>query len=317
MAEEGSITSAAVKLGVSQPGLSAQIARLEKRLGSPLFVRRPHGAEATALGKLILDHARTILEDLERMDCAIVQARIADGPLRLAANYSTQFSNILAFLVDAGHQREVVPRVDISTARLTRELAVGSLDMGIVGVHPGFDHRPPAGISQLDVVETEPFLLVLSARHPLAGQKEIDVADLAADAWLLPPGEPDGTDRALRSVFAAAGIQPSTPYGRQDINEFWPYVAAGKVVAVTLPTIMPPPGSGVVVRAMRGMPLFGRQVVRWHPGRAAEQEARLIARAALVAFHRQLELTAHQQEWWRDSPRHRPIDASDLHEHKG
>lgn len=312
MADEGSITSAATKLGVSQPALSAQIGRLESRLESSLFVRRHQGVEPTALGRLILDHARSILDDLERMDRAIARARIADGPLRLAANYSTQFSNILAFLVDAGHQREVVPRVDISTTRLTRELANGSLDMGIVGVHPGFDDQPPDGIEQLDVVETEPFLLALSARHALADQKEVDVADLASDAWLLPPGEPDGTDLALRAVFGAAGIDPATPYGRQDINEFWPYVAAGKIVAVTLPTIMPPSGSGVVVRAMRGMPLFGRQVIRWHPDRATRDEARLMARAALVAFHRQLELTAHHQDWWHDTPGHRPVDSSDV-----
>ena len=57
--EEGSFTSAARKLGVTQPAVSAQIASLEKIIGQPLFVR---GTELrlTPAGETFLGYAQRI-----------------------------------------------------------------------------------------------------------------------------------------------------------------------------------------------------------------------------------------------------------------
>jgi len=61
VAEAGSFTAAADKLGITQSGMSQALASLEERLGVKLLVRQPRGVELTAFGERALEHARTAL----------------------------------------------------------------------------------------------------------------------------------------------------------------------------------------------------------------------------------------------------------------
>jgi DNA-binding transcriptional LysR family regulator len=51
IAEEGSVSKAAGRLGVTQPALTAQLRSIERILGGELFRRSPHGSEPTELGR--------------------------------------------------------------------------------------------------------------------------------------------------------------------------------------------------------------------------------------------------------------------------
>ena len=62
ISDAGSITKAASALGLSQPAISAQIKRIESLVGGSLFQRTANGSTPTELGKLVLAHARKILE---------------------------------------------------------------------------------------------------------------------------------------------------------------------------------------------------------------------------------------------------------------
>src|SRR5688500_2764602 len=61
IAETGSVTKAASQLGLAQPALTAQLQRIERSLGGPLFQRDRRGATPTALGELVLSRARVVL----------------------------------------------------------------------------------------------------------------------------------------------------------------------------------------------------------------------------------------------------------------
>src|SRR3712207_8466008 len=61
IAETGSVTKAASLLGLAQPALTAQLQRIERTLGGPLFERDRRGARPTALGELVLSRARVLL----------------------------------------------------------------------------------------------------------------------------------------------------------------------------------------------------------------------------------------------------------------
>lgn len=67
VAEEGNITSAAVKLHMSQPPLSRQIAKLEDEVGTPLLVRTPHGVNLTDAGKLLKSRAADLISARDKM----------------------------------------------------------------------------------------------------------------------------------------------------------------------------------------------------------------------------------------------------------
>jgi DNA-binding transcriptional LysR family regulator len=68
--DEGSFTTAAARLHVSQPGLSHQIQALERQLGGPLLERLPRGVRLTPAGRTALPHARASLAHAERATSA-------------------------------------------------------------------------------------------------------------------------------------------------------------------------------------------------------------------------------------------------------
>lgn len=66
VAEEGSISKAAVLLGVAQPAISQNIASLEHHFQSKLFTRSSRGVTPTREGKMLMEHTRTILRHVDR-----------------------------------------------------------------------------------------------------------------------------------------------------------------------------------------------------------------------------------------------------------
>lgn len=61
VAEEGQLTRAAQRLGLSQPPLTRQIHLLEEELGTPLLARHHHGVSLLPQGEIFLSHARALL----------------------------------------------------------------------------------------------------------------------------------------------------------------------------------------------------------------------------------------------------------------
>ena len=66
VADEGSITRTAGKIGIAQPALSRHIQHLEAELGTQLLTRLPRGVRLTSSGRDFLDYARTIVLDVSR-----------------------------------------------------------------------------------------------------------------------------------------------------------------------------------------------------------------------------------------------------------
>lgn len=66
VADEGSITRAADKLGVAQPALTRHLKRLEASLGTQLLMRLPRGVRLTTSGREFLEHARRITFEAAR-----------------------------------------------------------------------------------------------------------------------------------------------------------------------------------------------------------------------------------------------------------
>jgi len=95
IAEERSISRAAERLWIAQPGLSTQLRRLEAELGIKLFDRNTRGVELTPAGEVFLEHARAVISAAEeaRATGANLVAGLA-GTIRLglASETSTRIS---------------------------------------------------------------------------------------------------------------------------------------------------------------------------------------------------------------------------------
>ncbi|GKQ55116.1 LysR family transcriptional regulator [Bradyrhizobium sp. Ce-3] len=66
VSEHGGFSAAATSSGVGQPAISRQIKLLEEEVGTPLFLRHGRGIVLTGAGRRLLDHARAIVDRMER-----------------------------------------------------------------------------------------------------------------------------------------------------------------------------------------------------------------------------------------------------------
>jgi DNA-binding transcriptional LysR family regulator len=71
ISEAGSLLVASRALHVVQPALSHQVALVERELDTPLFVRSHRGMSLTPAGRAFVEHARVVLQDVERLRSSV------------------------------------------------------------------------------------------------------------------------------------------------------------------------------------------------------------------------------------------------------
>jgi DNA-binding transcriptional LysR family regulator len=202
VADEGSFTRAAEKLLVSQPGVSAQIRRLERELGEELLDRSDRTVRPTAVGAAVLPYARAAL-------AAVGGARIAvselAGLLRGRASLGTVTSPgvDLAGLLAAFHDLHPMIEMALSagdTDQLAAELTTGQLDAAILSLGA----TPPDGLD-LQVIVDQPIVAAVGRQHELAERGVVPLADLAGQSLIsLPRGS--GLRARLDEACAAAAV---------------------------------------------------------------------------------------------------------------
>lgn len=282
IAEAGSISKAAATLGYTQPALTAQLQRIERALGSPLFTRDGSGTRPTPLGGMVLNHATGILtlyddllRDVRRRgpgDTDLDTLRLGSIPGPLTALMMTAAQALLPQAVASLH----VPR---SEEELLDLLVGGHLEFGLGVDYLGYELTLPPGLD-VAVLTVEPVFVLLSARHRLAGETEVALADLAGEQWLAG----DGKDLRMRAQFRAACLRAGfTPRRVQRMNADVIFPLIGQGHAVALAHALTPARAGVAVRPLAGDPMWVRQLLIWpargplaahaHPLRDALTEA--------------------------------------------
>ena len=206
MADGGSMVHAAETIGLTQPAVTKAVRDLERDLGVELFERGNRGVKPTIYGEAMVRHAQRILAQLAHASEEIedlahgVGGRVAVGTL-LAAS---------AWLLPKAiaHIRSNRPRVFIDVVegtmdRLQPMLLRGDLDM-VVGRLSEFRHR--TGVHQ-EPLYSEEIALLARPGHRLAQRGRLELADLEAADWILPPPETT-LRRQLEKAFFDAGLDP-------------------------------------------------------------------------------------------------------------
>ncbi|HEY2640539.1 MAG TPA: LysR family transcriptional regulator [Streptosporangiaceae bacterium] len=204
VADEGTFTRAAEKLLVSQPGVSAQIRRLERELGEELLDRSDRVVRPTAVGAAVLPYARAALAAVDGARIAVSELT---GLLRGRAAIGTVTSpNVdMAGLLAAFHEQH--PMVDIvlstgDTDHLAADLMSGHLDAAIISIGTA----APEGL-QVQVLVDQPIVAAVGLQHHLASVGLVTLADLSGQPLIcLPRGS--GLRARLDEAYAAAGLSP-------------------------------------------------------------------------------------------------------------
>ncbi|HWZ81360.1 MAG TPA: LysR family transcriptional regulator [Terriglobales bacterium] len=178
----GSFTHAAEQLGISQPSLSQQIRALERKVGNPLFERLGRSVRLTAHGEALRQPAADILQQVAEAKCSLDQLQQGvRGKLRVGI-----IPTILPYLIAprVGAFAARFPEVDLqftedTTPHLVEQLQSGDLDLAVSGLPV---RNPDIVCSEL---AREPLLLAVAEKHPLAGEKVIDLEALQSERFLL------------------------------------------------------------------------------------------------------------------------------------
>lgn len=203
--EEGTLTAAARRLYLSQPALSRQLEKLERRMGAALFRRHHAGMTLTPEGRRLLDSAERVLGELARAEADVrALARGDAGSLRLATECYMCY-HWLPWVARAFGTR--FPGVELQLApEATRDpygaLASSAVDMALVYSAP----PAPAGVERTAVFEDELVALVAGG-HALAGEAHLAPERLAAETLLCHYAEP-ATGVLERAFLAPAGVRP-------------------------------------------------------------------------------------------------------------
>jgi DNA-binding transcriptional LysR family regulator len=193
-------TRAADEMYLSQPAVSMQIRQLEDAVGLPLFERLGRKIHLTEAGRELYYYAQAIDRQLKEAE-EVLAALKGLNKGRLAVSVAST-ANYFATRLLAAFKREfegVAVSLDVTNRRtLLRQLEHNEVDLVIMG-------RPP---EDADLV-AEPFMdnplvVIAPADHPLAGQRDIPMARLADEPFVVRE-RGSGTRIAMEKSFAEQG----------------------------------------------------------------------------------------------------------------
>lgn len=184
--QAGSMNKASALLDTTQPAVSRSVAELERTLGVRLLERTPQGVEPTAYGRALLaggvaafDDLRQAVRNIEFLaEPAVGEVRIGCTPI-LAATFVSAVIDRLSRRYPRITFRLVTAYLD----PLRRELSERNVDFLILR---RFDPAPEEKI-EMEFLFQDRYVVAVGARSPLARRRRIAFAELAAEAWTLPP----------------------------------------------------------------------------------------------------------------------------------
>jgi DNA-binding transcriptional LysR family regulator len=231
----GSIRAAAEATGFTQPGLSRQVAALERQVGVRLLDRGARGVTPTAAGQALLPHARLVVNEARRGRDAARTASARPATLVLGAVPSATAALVpraIAKLREHGG-----PDVTV-VARITSELGPmvvsRELDAAVVtDAPPGLPRDAELRAVHLGDDES---VVVAAAGHALAGTDRVDVRLLADETWIE---DNVGSEVMVRQLAARAGVEPRISFSADDLVGKTGMAAAGLGIAL-VPDLMLP-----------------------------------------------------------------------------
>jgi len=232
VAEEENVSRAALKLHVSQPGISRQIHDLEDEIGFQLFERSAKSVRLTAAGKVFLGEARAVLQ---RASEAVEKARAVSGGTagEIAIGYAPSLTvQILPAALRKFQEQFPNVRVvlhDLSTEEMLAQLRSGKLQVAL-SVRP-----PRAMLRGLRFAELAryPMCVAVAPGHPFARARSVTLAQVAREPLIgYSRAEYPEYHESLLKLFAAIKDKPHFAEEHDGVTSLITAVEIGRGVAL-------------------------------------------------------------------------------------
>lgn len=182
VAEHKNFTKAALHSHVTQPTLSMQIQKLEEELDIIIFDRKSKPLQLTEVGKKIIEQAKKIVAEADRMQDIVEQQKgFLGGEFRLGIIPTVAPTLLPMFLKTFAkkHPKVLLTIEELNTLDSIQQLESGYLDAAIAATplsNPHLKERP---------LYYEPFVGYIPTQHRLFAKEKIDVKDLDLQDILL------------------------------------------------------------------------------------------------------------------------------------
>ncbi|MGW2589675.1 LysR family transcriptional regulator [Streptomyces sp. NPDC001515] len=219
VAEAGSITRAAARLGYTPPALSQQLAKLEREAGAVLLVRHHRGARLTAAGELLAGRARRVLDEMDQARHELARlAGLSGGRLRVGT-FTTAGIHLLPPVLSAfrrAHPDVELVVTDYEPPDGVAAVAAGEVDLALTHAYePAATPVPPPSGVVTEPLLVEELVLITAVGQILAeGSGRLPVTELAGRPLISSaPGHPPrrGVERALAEAGALPAVVCESP----------------------------------------------------------------------------------------------------------
>ncbi|QDQ14952.1 LysR family transcriptional regulator [Streptomyces spectabilis] len=210
VAEHGSFNRAAAALLLTPSAVSQHIAALERSLGAAVVTRSTRGVTLTEPGRVMVDAAEAVTAELARARARV--DRLAEARPRLTVATFTSGGRVLLpgalTRFAAEHPQADLTVLEREPEDSLRLVCEGAADLALAYHFEGPlgdggpDGRP--GLVWTPLLD-DPLSAVLPDDHPLAARPSVDLAELAAERWVLGCLK---TEAYLRRYAALAGFEP-------------------------------------------------------------------------------------------------------------
>lgn len=246
VAEHGSFNRAAAALRLTPSAVSQHVAALERSLGTQVVARSPRGVTLTPAGRIMVGAAESVAAELEHATQQVTA--LSTGRIQLTVATFTSGGRLLlpgalteltaAHPDTVLHVREFEPEDSLPLVRQ------GAVDLALAyhfdGPLPGQPGRSPT--LEWTALGEDPLHVVLPRGHRLAGRDALDIAELAAEPWVLGCLK---TEAYLRRYAERSGFDPEVRGTTSDYFFARSLVAAGMGVSLIPSIALTPEVPGV------------------------------------------------------------------------
>jgi DNA-binding transcriptional LysR family regulator len=278
VADGVTVTEVSELEGVSQPGVSRALARLESELGTPLLRRSGRTLRMTHAGSAFKRHVDALLHQLDDGLAAVDQI-IDPERGRVALVFQASLGSwLVPDLVSSFRSTHPDVRFTLAQVRDDRVesvLAKGRADLVLSTV------RATDETVQRQRLMDQPLRLAVPSSHALARRSELALADAAAEPFLMLHRK-SLLRRLCDELCIEAGFDPQVSFEGEDVPTLRGFVAAGLGVAIipSAPDGSTEPGNG----AVRYLPITDVPAIR-EIGLVWARERRLLPAAELFREH--------------------------------
>jgi DNA-binding transcriptional LysR family regulator len=266
--EEGSLHRAAARLSMSQSALSRQMQALEHELGDRLMERTSTGVELTPGGRLLAAKMGVVLAGYDRTMMEVRRLMRGESDrLRIGflASAAREYLELPLKRVRQAQPKTVLKLLDLSPGEQITALRAGEIDVGLTDESAGLLARDFYTRKLAEM----PSFAALHAQHPLAGEKQVRLAQLKHDVFVSgSEQEVPGITRRIKAYCWKYGkFRPRFIGPAQSLAETFEIIANENAVSILPAFMRHHVVPGVVILPLADPEVTSQIMVVWQRGK--------------------------------------------------